>query len=119
MTLGLAGTRSDAGVSVVELNLTSIWDIVQQTKVGNRGVAYVVDAGGRVIAHPDFGVRKSLRDLSTLAQVQEARTTTALTGTAHITRDMNDQKVVAVYARVAGLGWLVFVELPIEEWTKY
>ena len=119
ITLGLAGTRPDAGVSVVELNLTSIWDIVQQTKVGNRGVAYVVDAGGRVIAHPDFGVRKSLRDLSTLAQVQEARTTTALTGTAHITRDMNDQKVVAAYARVAGLGWLVFVELPIEEWTKY
>jgi hypothetical protein len=119
MTLGMAGTRTDAGVSVVELNLTSIWDIVQQTKVGNRGIAYVVDAGGRVVAHPDFGVRKSLRDLSTLAQVQEARTTTALTGSAHITRDMNDQKVVAAYARVAGLGWLVFVELPIEEWTKY
>jgi hypothetical protein len=31
---------------------------------------------------------------------------------------MNDQKVVAVYARVAGLGWLVFLELPIEEWTN-
>jgi Cache domain len=119
MTLGMAGTRTDAGVSIIELNLTSLWDIVQQTKVGNRGIAYVVDAGGRVIAHPDFSVRKSLQDLSTLAQVQEARTTTALTGSPHITRDMNDQKVVAVYARVAGLGWLVFVELPIEEWTKY
>src|SRR6516165_12126977 len=118
MTLGLAGTRSDAGVSVVELNLNLIWEIVHQTKVGNRGVAYVVDAGGRLIAHPDFGVRKSFRDLSTLAQVQEALTTTALTGSAHITRDMNDQKVVAAYARVAGPGWLVFVELPIEEWTK-
>ena len=116
MTLGLAGTRRDAGVSVVELNLNVIQEIVQQTKVGNRGVAYVVDAGGRVIAHPDFAVRKSLRDLSTLAQVREALTTTALTGTAHVTRDMNDQKVVAAYARVAGPGWLVFVELPIEEW---
>jgi hypothetical protein len=75
-----------------------------------------VDAAGRVIAHPDFGVRKSLRDLSTLAQVREALTTTALTGPAYITRDMNDQKVVAAYARVAGPGWLVFVELPIEEY---
>ena len=119
LTLGLAGTRLDAGVSVVELNLSSMWDIVQQTKIGDRGVAYVVNAEGRVIAHPDSSVRKSLRDLSSLAQVQEARTTTALTGTAHITRDMNDQKVVAAYARVAGPGWLVFVELPIEEWTKY
>jgi hypothetical protein len=57
-----------------------MWEIVQQTKVGDRGVAYVLNAEGRAIAHPDFDVRKSLRDLSSLAQVQEAHTTTALTG---------------------------------------
>ena len=118
MTLGLAGTRSDAGVSVVELNLNLMWDIVQQTKVGDRGVAYVVNAEGRVIAHPDLGVRKSLRDLSSLAHVQKARTSPS-TGWVRIARDMNDQKVVAAYARVAGPGWLVFVELPIGEWTNY
>jgi cache domain-containing protein len=112
MTLGLASMRTDAGVSVVELNLKLIWEIVQQTKVGDRGVAYVLDSKGRVIAHPDFGVIKSVRDWS-------ARTTSALTGPARITRDMNDKKVVAVYARVADPGWLVFVELPIEEWTNF
>ena len=117
VTLGMAGTRSDAGVSVVELNLKPMWDIVQQTKVGDRGVAYVVDAEGRVIAHPDFSVGKSLRDLSSLAQVQEARMTNS-TGSVRIARDMNNQEVVTAYARVAGTGWLVFVELPIEEWTK-
>jgi Cache domain len=116
MTLGLAGTRPDAGVSVVELNLNLVLEIAQQTKVGDRGVAYVVNAEGRVIAHPDSGVRKSLRDLSSLAHVQEARTSPAR-GWARITRDMNDQKVVAAYARVAGTGWLVFVELPIGEWA--
>jgi Cache domain len=119
MTLGLAGPRRDAGVSVVELNLNVVQEIVQKTKVGNRGVAYVVDARGRVIAHPDFDVRKSLRDLSTLAQLHEALTTRFLTGPAYVTRDMNNQEVVAAYARVAGVGWLVFVELPIEEWTSY
>jgi hypothetical protein len=117
MTLGLAGARYDAGVSVVELNLKLMWDIVQHTKVGDRGVAYVVDAEGRIIAHPDFGVGKSLRDLSPLDQVREARTTASM-GSPRIARDMNDQEVVAAYARVAGPGWLVFVELPIEEWTK-
>ena len=119
MTLGLAGRPPNAGVSIAEINLSRIWEIVQQTKVGNRGVVYVVDAGGRVIAHPDFVVRKSLRDLSTLAHVREALTTTALTGPAYITRDMNDQKVASAYARVAGPGWLVFAELPVEEWTNY
>jgi bla regulator protein blaR1 len=117
MTLAMAGWRFDAGVSVVELNLKPMWDIVQQTKVGDHGVAYVVDAEGRVIAHPDFGVGKSLQDVSSLAQVKEARTTPS-TGSVRIARDMNDQEVVVVYARVAGPGWLVFVELPIGEWTK-
>ena len=61
--------------------------------------------------------RKSLRDVSSLAQVQEARTTPS-TGSVRMARDMNDQEVVVAYARVAGPGWLVFVELPIGEWTK-
>jgi hypothetical protein len=117
MTLGLAGTRFDAGVSVVELNLAPMWQIVQHTKVGDRGVAYVVDANGRVIAHPDLSVGKSLRDLSSLDQVREARTTASM-GSARIARDMNNQEVMAAYARVAGTGWVVFVELPIEEWAK-
>jgi hypothetical protein len=68
---------------------------------------------------PRFHRRKSLRDLSTLAQVREAVTTRFLTGPAYVTRDVNNQEVVAAYARVAGPGWLVFVEFPIEEWTKY
>jgi hypothetical protein len=117
MTMGMAGHRFDAGATVVELNLKPMWDIVRQTKVGDHGVAYVVDAERRVIAHPNFDVGKSLRDVSSLAQVQEARTTPS-TGSVRMARNMNDQEVVAVYARVAGPGWLVFVELPIGEWTK-
>src|SRR6478609_604814 len=117
MTLGMAGWRYDAGVSVVELNLKPMWDIVRQTKVGDHGVAYVVDTEGRVISHPDLRVVKSLRDVSSLAQVQEARMTNS-TGSVRMARDMNDQEVVVVYTRVAGPGWLVFVELPIGEWTK-
>jgi len=117
MTMGMAGRRFDAGASVVELNLKPMWDIVQQTKVGDHGVAYVVNAEGRVIAHPDFGLAKSLRDVSSLAQLQEARTTPS-TGSVRMARDMNDQEVVVVYAPVPGPGWLVFVELPIGEWTK-
>ena len=117
MTMGMAGHRFDAGANLVELNLKPMWDIVRQTKVGDHGVAYVVDAEGRVIAYPNFSVGKSLRDVSSLAQVQEARTTPS-TGSVRIARDMNDQEVVVVYTRVAGPGWLVFVELPIGEWTK-
>ena len=46
MTLALAGARRDAGVSVAEVNLKFIWDVVSQIKVGEHGQAYVVDAAG-------------------------------------------------------------------------
>jgi hypothetical protein len=46
MTLAIAGTRRDAGVSVAKSILKLIWDVVSHIKVGERGHAYVVDAQG-------------------------------------------------------------------------
>ena len=56
MSLALAGTRRDAGVNIAEVNLGLIWDLVSQIKVGQQGQAYVVDAHGRLIAHPDLSL---------------------------------------------------------------
>jgi len=39
MTLALAGTGRDAGVSVAEVNLKLIWEVGLQIKVGERGQA--------------------------------------------------------------------------------
>src|ERR1700681_1489162 len=73
MTLAIAGTRRDAGVSVAEVNLKLIWDVVSQIKVGERGHAYVVDAQSRLIAHPDISLVLRNTDMSKLAQVRAAR----------------------------------------------
>src|SRR5258707_11577211 len=73
MTLAIAGTRRDAGVSVAEVNLKLIWDVVSQIKVGEHGHAYVVDAQGRLIAHPDISLVLRNTDISRLAQVRAAR----------------------------------------------
>ena len=56
MTLALAGARKDSGVGVAEINLKLIWDVVATIKVGERGQAFVVDAQGRLIAHPDINL---------------------------------------------------------------
>ena len=73
MTLSLAGTRKDAGVSIAEVNLKLIWDVVSQIKVGEHGHAYVVGAQGRLIAHPDISLVLRNTDMSKLVQVQAAR----------------------------------------------
>ena len=119
MTLAIAGTRRDAGVSVAEVNLKLIWDVVSQIKVGERGHAYVVDAQGRLIAHPDISLVLRNTDMSRLAQVNAARGGSGGEGGAlervQESEDISGRKVLTAYAPVAPLGWLVFVELPAAE----
>src|SRR3954471_24153351 len=116
MTLAIAGTRRDAGVSVAEVNLKLIWDVVSQIKVGERGHAYVVDAQGRLIAHPDISLVLRNTDMSKLAQVRAARGEIGGAGAeVQEAEDIQGQKVLTAYAPVAPLGWLLFVELPSQE----
>ena len=116
MTLALAGTRKDAGVSIAEVNLKLIWDVVSQIKVGERGHAYVVGSGGRLIAHPDISLVLRNTDMSKLAQVQAAMSgnpdaVDPLQGALNV----QGQKVLTASAPIAPLGWTMFVELPVEE----
>ena len=116
MTVALAGARRDAGVSVAEVNLRFIWDVVSQIRVGDRGLVYVVDAQGRLIAHPDISLVLSNSDFAHLAQVR-----TALAGSPGSQSSQEPfegthrERVLTAHAMIAPLGWLVFVELPIAE----
>jgi two-component system, NtrC family, sensor kinase len=107
-----------------------IWDVVSQIKVGEHGQAYVIDADGHLIAHPDISLvlRTTVEapscwgvscwvpgntDMTKLAQVRAARTAGA--GAGGEAKDILGRDVLSAYAPVAQLGWLVFVEMPIEE----
>jgi len=114
MTLSLAGTRRDTGVSIAQVNLKLIWDVVSKIKVGEHGRAYVVDSGGRLIAHPDISLVLRNTDMSRLAQVQGARAGSAAAAVEGAD-DVGGHKVLTAYAPVNPLGWFVFVETPIEE----
>lgn len=116
MTLALAGARKDAGVSIAEVNLKLIWDVVSQIKVGERGVAYVVGPGGRLIAHPDISLVLRNTDMSGLAQVRGAQAGGGVMPDAlQEATNIQGQKVLTASAPIAPLGWTMFVELPVEE----
>jgi class 3 adenylate cyclase/HAMP domain-containing protein len=115
--LSLSGTRRNAGVSIAEVNLKLIWDVVSKIKVGQHGEAYVVDARGRLIAHPDISLVLRNTDMMRLAQVQAAlRTETGgAADDVETAADIQGREVLTAFAPVPPLGWTVFVELPVDE----
>jgi signal transduction histidine kinase len=117
MTLSLSGTRRDTGVSIAQVNLKLIWDVLSKIKFAGHGRAYVVDAAGRLIAHPDISLVLRNTDVSQLAQVRSARAKVAGSSGAEVqeAKDIEGREVLTASAPVAPLGWLVFVETPIEE----
>ena len=119
MTIAAAAGRGDGGVTVVEVNLKFIWDVVSQIRIGKAGYAYVVAGGGRLISHPDISLVLQNTNLSRLAQVRAALSEASGLGPAPpgatIAENMRGQPVLAAYAAIAPLGWAVLVEQPRSE----
>jgi hypothetical protein len=122
MTVSLAGTRKESGVTVAEVGwLKLVWDVVSQMEVGS-GQAYVIDGQGRLIAHRDVsrvirGLLEGNTDFAALPQVQAARAVVAgtMANRMEIARDIDGREVLTAFAQVSPLGWLVFVERPTGE----
>jgi signal transduction histidine kinase len=116
MTLALAGTRKDAGVSIAEVNLKLIWDVVSQIKVGEHGHAYVVGSQGRLIAHPDISLVLRNTDMSKLPQVRMAQDNGgSIPEALEEAKNIQGQDVLTASAPINPLRWTMFVELPVEE----
>ena len=116
MTMAVAQSGRNAGVTVAEVNLKLIWDVITAIKIGKTGYAYVVDDKGRLIAHPDISRVLRNTDLSGLPHVVSARSAPAAAAEpASIVRNLDGHRVLSASAVIPQLGWLVFVEQPIGE----
>ncbi|MDB5923524.1 MAG: ATPase [Betaproteobacteria bacterium] len=116
MTIAVAGVGAKSGVTVAEVNLKFIWDVISRIKIGERGLAYVVDSRGHLIAHPDISYVLQKRDLSELPQVKAARTPGREDDErATIAHNAQAQEVLTAHADIGALGWQVFAEQPLAE----
>ena len=116
MTISMAGISEEAGITVAEVNLKFIWDVISRIKIGDKGFAYVIDSQGHLIAHPDISQVLQKSDLATLPQVKAALATQeGNTDRVSIARNLQGGEVLSAYASIQSLGWHVFVEQPIEE----
>jgi signal transduction histidine kinase len=119
LTIAIAGSGRNPGVTLADVNLKLIWDVIRELKVGRNGYAFVVDRQGRLIAHPDISLVLRNISLATLPQVAAGlREMSGATSDASVAGpDINSagERVLSAHAALPPLGWLVFVELPTAE----
>ncbi|MGQ0524677.1 MAG: sensor histidine kinase, partial [Betaproteobacteria bacterium] len=119
MTIARAAGGQEGGVTTAEVNLKFVWDVVSQIRIGKAGLAYVVDATGYLIAHPDISLVLQKLDWSGTPQVRAARESSRLApdeqAEATIVRDRSDHEVLTSNATISTLGWHVITELKLEE----
>ncbi len=103
------------GVTVAEINLKLILELISQIKVGKDGYTYVVDRMGRLVAHPDISLVLRGTDMSRLAQVAAALAPSGNKAAPVDATNGAGTPVLSADASIPALNWLVFVELPLSE----
>ena len=109
---------SGGGVTAAEVNLKFVWDVVSKIGIprdgrADVGTAYVIDATGTLIAHPDISLVLKKSDMSALPQVAAASRPGGKASP--LGRDLKGDEVFSAHAPIPALRWTVFVESPRAE----
>ena len=119
MTIAVPSGEYAVEVTVAEVNLRAVWDVIAQIRVGKAGYAFVVDSAGQLVAHPNSSLMLANRDLTGLPQVRAAlaRESGAADAQQAVTigEGVTGGQVLSTYATMPRLGWQVFTEQPLAE----
>ena len=115
MTIAIRSGGDNGPVTIADVNLKFIWDVVSRIKIGEKGKAYVVDSSGFLVADPDIGLVLRKTNLSELAHVRAAADGHEGDEAAMISRDPAGRQILASVAPIESLDWKVFVEQPVSE----
>jgi signal transduction histidine kinase len=115
MTIAMRSGGDAGPVTIADVNLKFIWDVVSRIKVGDKGKAYVVDGNGFLIADPDIGLVLRKTDLSQLPHVKAASAVQEPGELAMLSVDLAQTPVLTSFAPIESLDWKVFVEQPADK----
>ncbi len=96
------------GVTIAEVNLKFLLDVVRRMNVGSGGEAFVIDSDGNLIADSDFNrVRQHVQVPAYV--LKEAADGVAGSGQS---RDLDGKAVLSAHQTISPVGWTVFVDEP-------
>ena len=108
-----------AWVTLIELNLKFVGDVVRQIKVGRNGRAFVIDGENHLVAHPNISYVLRRTDVSPLPQVAalraEVRSGKPALPNSVTGESLDGMPVLTTYAPIGVAGWWLFVEQPMSE----
>ncbi|MBI5114431.1 MAG: HAMP domain-containing protein [Rhodovulum sp.] len=123
-TIAMAHSGQQAGVTVAEIDLRFLRDLVVPFAVGEQGYAYVLDRRGRLLAASDQLRTPRGSELGALPQVETAaaemaeQPATDRSAVAAFGRDLAGRSVLAAAMPIPRTDWLVLVEQPLAEAFK-
>lgn len=120
VALAVGGVNARAGTTIAHINLTFVSEALRQIGSESGTLAYVVDANGRLLAHPDLRLVLAQSDFSMREPIAQARAGVDSTAEVPVpisVRATNDngEEVFASAARIPGPAWLVVIEQPLRE----
>ncbi len=115
MTVATRSGGPGSPVTVAEVNLKFIWDVVSRIKIGDKGKAYVVDGRGLLVADPDIGLVLRKTNMSALPHVKAAAGVRDADSPAMESVDLAGVAVLTSVAPIDPLDWKVFIEQPVSE----
>ena len=116
----LPGPAGSARYLATEVSLRRVQELIERTRIGRRGIAYVVDDRGRLVAHPNRERVLAQENVSAIPIVAEltpnidrASSGHALTVVTDFTDDGRD--LLGAYAPLGRLRWGLVVSEPRED----
>lgn len=113
----LSNEQTVLGILKSEIDLSQLWELISQTKLGAQGFAYVLDEEARLVAHPNqelVAQRPDLSDRKVVRAILDNQPDT-LKEADYVYRDESGTEVVARGLKIPEIEWIVMIEQPAQE----
>lgn len=102
--------QNPAGILVLQIRVDTLLEWTKGIEVGPLGFVFVVDRGGKIVAHPGFEPHGEIIDFSGLPAVQKVLR--GGRGVEVLFNPVEKEKRVVAYEPVPGYGWGVIAQQP-------